>query len=210
MVTGQTRAERKRQELREEITDAAFEVFSERGYHDAGIAEIARRVGIGHGTFYRYFKNKREILDQVIDDVLARILAILAAENAPQATTSLAEYRAQTERIGDALLAVLADDPRAVRLLVLQAGTVDAELEARLMQLAEAATGLTAAYLVNGRERGFLHPELDVEATAQAIIGLILGGTLTALRVADVAAQQRYKRAAIALMFGGIAAAATS
>ena len=33
------------------------------------IADIAKRLGIGHGTFYRHFKNKRDILDHVIDEV---------------------------------------------------------------------------------------------------------------------------------------------
>jgi AcrR family transcriptional regulator len=29
---------------------------------------LAEREGIGHGTFYRYFENKRDIVDHVIDD----------------------------------------------------------------------------------------------------------------------------------------------
>ena len=44
-----------------EILDAAYKVFSEKGYHDAGIADIAAELQIGHGTIYRYFKNKADI-----------------------------------------------------------------------------------------------------------------------------------------------------
>src|SRR4030088_1834535 len=65
-------AERRKLQLREEIVDAAIEVFAESGYHDAGVADIAKRVGIGHSTFYRHFDNKRAILDEVINTVIMR------------------------------------------------------------------------------------------------------------------------------------------
>ena len=72
-----SRAERKKQELRREIIDAAFDCFAERGYHATGIADVATRLGIGHGTFYRYFQNKRDIVDHVVDELVARIHAIV-------------------------------------------------------------------------------------------------------------------------------------
>ena len=208
MADAPTYAERRREALREQIVEAAFEVFSERGYHDAGIADIARRLGIGHGTFYRYFENKRDILDHVIAATVARALDALVAENAPEAATTLPEYRAQVERIVAALDALLRDDPRVMRLLLLQAPGVDGALEARLLDVLGAAAQVTAGYLENGRERGFLRADLDPAATAEALVALIVGGALFALRHGDDAAPaERYRRAGIALMFDGIAPA---
>jgi len=84
-------AERRKVQLRDEIIDAAFAVFSERGYHEAGVADIAARVGIGHSTFYRHFHGKRDILDQVISGLIDRLHTELVAENAPGAATSIDE-----------------------------------------------------------------------------------------------------------------------
>ena len=70
-----SRAERKKQELRREIIDAAFDCFAEQGYHATGIADIATRLGIGHGTFYRYFENKRDLVVKVIEDWYESMLA---------------------------------------------------------------------------------------------------------------------------------------
>jgi AcrR family transcriptional regulator len=126
-----TRADRKRAELRAEIVDAAFAEFAERGYHQTGIADIARRVGIGHGTAYLHFKNKRDIVDHVVDELVGRVMETLAAENSPEAATTLAEYREQSMRIARALGEILMDDPRATRMLLLEATSVDAEMTER-------------------------------------------------------------------------------
>src|ERR1041384_7850659 len=120
-----SRAERKKQELRREIIDAAFDCFAERGYHATGIADIAARLGIGHGTFYRYFENKRDIVEHVIDDLIERILGAPTNENAPDAVDTLEDYRIQSARIADRLDQIFAEDPRIPRMLMLDAPGID-------------------------------------------------------------------------------------
>src|ERR1700758_4636281 len=124
-------AERRKLQLREEIIDAAIDVFAESGYHECGVADIAKRVGIGHSTFYRHFENKRAILDEVINTVIERFMAALAAENAPDAANTLDEYRDQAARIGTAL-ADISSDIRVVRLLLIEAASVDTDLRQRI------------------------------------------------------------------------------
>jgi AcrR family transcriptional regulator len=51
---------------REQIIDAAFEVFSTKGFNAATTAEIARMAGVAEGTIYNYFKSKRELFVSII------------------------------------------------------------------------------------------------------------------------------------------------
>ena len=41
---------------------AALELYSERGYDQTTVAEIARRAGLTERTFFRHFADKREVL----------------------------------------------------------------------------------------------------------------------------------------------------
>ncbi|MFR9750259.1 TetR/AcrR family transcriptional regulator [Nocardia sp. 004] len=185
-----TRAEQRKAELRQEIIDTAFTCFAEKGYHDTAIADIAGRLGIGHGTFYRYFTNKRDIIDHVIDNLAARIIAALGTENAPDAATTLVEYRAQIDRIGTALTEILLADRRVAQLLLFHATGIDDELTQRLYRLLDTADALTAGYLEHGVELGYLRTDLDTVNTARAVTGMLLGGIVYALRTpapADVA-----------------------
>jgi AcrR family transcriptional regulator len=45
-----------------EIVAAARQVFSEKGYEQASMAEIAARVGVVEGALYKHFASKRELL----------------------------------------------------------------------------------------------------------------------------------------------------
>ncbi len=204
-ATGPSRLERRKAETRRDIIDAAFTCFAEQGYHATGIADIAARLGIGHGTFYRYFANKRDIVEHVITDLIDRIVGALGAENAPEAVSTLDDYRAQSERIGSALGQIFADDPRVAQLLLSAAGIDDAMRE-RMLDLFDATTPLTAAYLEHGVRLGYLRAGLDVESTAQAINGMILGSVLSALRDPAPERQQRLSAAIRAVMYDGIAA----
>jgi len=50
-----------------DIMIAARQVFTERGYDDALISEIAERAGVVEGSIYRFFTNKRDLLVKVVE-----------------------------------------------------------------------------------------------------------------------------------------------
>lgn len=204
MTKPSTRTEQRKAELRREIIDTAFSCFAEKGYHATGIADIATELGIGHGTFYRYFSNKREIIDHVIDDLATRIIEALGADNAPDAATSLDEYRAQLDRIGEALTSVLANDRKAAQLLLFHATGIDDELTRRLYGLLDTADALTAGYLDHGVELGYLRADLDTSNTARAITGMLLAGVVHGLRDPDQAATTSLNQAIRRLLIDGV------
>ena len=54
-------------ERRERILTAATEVFAERGYADASMAEIASRAGVVASVIYDHFGSKRELAIELLD-----------------------------------------------------------------------------------------------------------------------------------------------
>src|ERR687898_3603861 len=53
--------------VREKLIAAAAEVFAEKGYEGAGVAEIARRAGYTTGAIYGRFSGKAELLLAAIE-----------------------------------------------------------------------------------------------------------------------------------------------
>lgn len=48
------------------LLEAARAVYREMGYEAASVAEIAKRAGRAHGTFYLYFDNKRDVYSALL------------------------------------------------------------------------------------------------------------------------------------------------
>jgi len=48
-------------ERREEILEAATQLFAERGYAQTVTDDLMEKLGVGKGTIYRYFPSKREL-----------------------------------------------------------------------------------------------------------------------------------------------------
>jgi AcrR family transcriptional regulator len=198
-----TRAERRRQE----IMETALELFAERGYHHTGVADIAAKLRMSHGTFYRYFESKRDILDHVISEITRRVGIAVTAENSPGTAPTLEAYKRQARQIAASLLDVVHQDPRIAQVLLLEATGIDKEVTAQILDLLEAMREVTAQYLRHGVEAGFLRADLDVIETARAVNGIIYAGALHAIRADDADAPEQFVEAALAVIFDGIAAA---
>lgn len=61
---------------RENIFTAALELFVEKGFHSTTVDEIATLSGVGKGTIYRNFKTKEDLLEQLLAEKTAEIVAI--------------------------------------------------------------------------------------------------------------------------------------
>jgi AcrR family transcriptional regulator len=186
---------------RDAILDAAHTVFARKGYAATGIADLAGELGIGHGTVYRYFDNKRDVAAAVLDRALERIAAVVSAED-PQATGSLAGYRAQVERIGHRLYELFATDPALGRLVFVDLAAVDEALRERLLAAYDLFAGYTAAYLRNGIDKGFLRADLDVDTAARVINGMIFEGVAQVSRGRPL--DDRWIGTVVTLMFDGL------
>ena len=77
---GEPRFQRRKEDRPQEITEAAFEVFAEKGYARARVAEVAARAGVSKGLLYLYFETKQALFKAVIRSVvIRRIDALLVA-----------------------------------------------------------------------------------------------------------------------------------
>jgi AcrR family transcriptional regulator len=54
---------------RNQILDAATQVFAERGFHNTTIRQIAQQAGIADGTVYIYFKTKTDLLLGILNRI---------------------------------------------------------------------------------------------------------------------------------------------
>ncbi len=84
-------AYKKSGETRDRILAAAAKLFTERGYYETGIGEIASEAGIGRASFYYHFEDKEKAARALFDSYVERIY---------RAADTLSPARLSGERAG--------------------------------------------------------------------------------------------------------------
>ncbi len=72
-----TRKEKEYLYHKKDIMCFAVEVFGKYGYETATTAEISDSAGYAKGSLYVYFKNKRELFLEVVNEILNDIVEII-------------------------------------------------------------------------------------------------------------------------------------
>jgi AcrR family transcriptional regulator len=104
---------------RQRVLEAAETVFGDKGYYSASVTEITRAAGVAQGTFYLYFKGKKEIFLDLVDDLGHRLRA--ATLDASAAATTYAE----AERLGFKAFFDLARHHRHIYSIIQECDRVD-------------------------------------------------------------------------------------
>ena len=150
------------------ILEAALEVFSERGFSDASLDDVAARGGISKALIYEHFESKRELqvvlLDTYLHELIARVVGAIAG-----ATDDEERLRAGVE----AFLDFSSERPEALQLLTRNvADPVAGETIDRLREEAASALASIMAQNAPPPEPG----DLDVEASVALVAHMISGG----------------------------------
>lgn len=192
------RAQRRRQERREAILEAAKDVFVEKGYHPVSVGDIIERAGIARGTFYLYFTNKQDIFQALLEEFFDAIRGqVRRIETEPGSEAPEAQLRDNLHRVVRTLIA-----HRAVADIVLRdPASFDEASRTQLEQFWELVTTLMEAAMRVGQNLGLVrechvqiatlgalgaarevlrhmitHDNLDTEQLAEELIGFCLRG----------------------------------
>ena len=84
---------------KDRILDEALTLFSEKGYANVYVGEIAARVGIKAPSLYKHFRNKRAIFEGILAEMEKRFLEQAGMLNISgnDATADVARYEVMDE-----------------------------------------------------------------------------------------------------------------
>jgi len=157
------------------ILDAAVALFAERGYEAATMQDVAASIGMTAPALYYYYDSKQDLLFEVIESNLARIVSRIESLTAATATEELTAFvrehtRFQLEGVAGA---------RVYNAMFLGTSTMYAALsrsqQARITALRQRFRGRLDAIL----ERGLATREFHIEDRMVTAMGIIALGEFT-------------------------------
>ncbi|HKE98558.1 MAG TPA: TetR/AcrR family transcriptional regulator [Actinomycetes bacterium] len=152
-------------ETRSKLLAAARRAFGELGYVNARVEDIVSRAGVGHGTFYAYFPNKRAALAALMREHAVSLLK-LAAE-----PWGSGDVRASLVTVLDGLADLYERDADMVALWT-EAAMQDPELGSVFDEVRHQFVARIARNVERAQAQGLARP-VDATAAATALAAMI-------------------------------------
>ena len=152
---------------RERILDAAFSVFSQRGYRQAGVDEVGRQAETSKGGVYFHFPTKESLVLAVLRTTADRLTA--------QVERTIAPYDDPLERADVALrtvLGVVAGHRPMARLFLIDAVGAGSEFQVELQRMHQRFASIISQQLDEAVEAGIIEP-IDTDIAGMAWFGAL-------------------------------------
>jgi AcrR family transcriptional regulator len=173
----QERRAREKKELRQEILDAARDLFVREGFENVSMRKIAEKIEYSPTTIYLYFHDKSDLLDCICEETFARLVR---KQNALDQTVPDAVER--LERGLRAYIEFGLKHPNHYKVtFMMPQAIVDPELCPRSREMGQKAFGNLRGMLAECAEKHLIEIT-DLEASAQSVWAMVHG--LTSLLIA--------------------------
>ncbi len=150
------------------ILDAAKGAFADKGFEGTSIADIARIAQISDGLVYRYFRNKRELLYEVLRKFYERILLDLETQ-----VFKHEAFSAQLEALIRRHLEVFVSDTDLCRLFISEVRTASDYEGSSIQELNRLYTSVLIRIVKDAVKTGEVRPEVNPKLLRDVIFGAI-------------------------------------
>ncbi|MBI5553077.1 MAG: TetR/AcrR family transcriptional regulator [Desulfobacterales bacterium] len=166
-------ATKKKTEVRQQqIIDAARILIFKYGSEHLTVKNIAAEVGITEGAIYKHFKSKKMILSFLLEYMCKAMLFDIAQDRSEKGPVTLAVIQKTIERhFSDLDLRKGVSFQVIAEIISLGDKDLNKQAEQVIHQYISALKGL----LARGGADGSLRPDIDLEAAATLLFGLIQG-----------------------------------
>src|SRR5579884_1163556 len=163
-----------REATRKRIIREAAAEFARLGFEQANINTIAEQAGIGKGTIYLYFENKRDLFLEMLRSIAQEQLAVIRAALAPEGT-----IRQRLERLFRAFVRLAEEESDDFNVYMSALYGVNRAFQAEATKLLRDYIAVIALMLEQSQARGEIRSP-NVEASALMVLSLTESYVLSA------------------------------
>lgn len=153
---------------RQQILQAAIEIFGRSNFDDTSISEIARRAGVAEGTIYQYFKNKQDLFFSIPREKTKTFSAQLDLY-----LKGVTDAREKIRKFAWYYLHFFRTNPDYARSLMLEMRVSKAFARSGSYKGVKRFMNQALAILKEGQEQGVIRQDLDLYLSRHLLLGAL-------------------------------------
>ena len=189
--------QKRSEETRSRILDAAIDLFAHEGYDASGVAQICQAAGVSKGAFYHHFPSKQSLFLAILEDWLTGIDAQLFS-SAILSGDVPASIQDMAETLGFVLNEASGRLPIFMEFMV-QASRDKAVWDSAIQPYRRYQDRF-ADLIASGQESGSIRENVDPRIAARVLVSLAVGILLQAVVDPESANWDRVTREGISMI----------
>ena len=153
---------------RDAILRAAIDIFAERGYFNAQVADVARAAGVAAGTVYLYFKSKDDLMISIFERSMRDGLS-----RGREAVADLADPPERLRRLARGHLARLGSDRNLAVVFQVELRQSTKFMERFSSTLLRDYLGLIREAIADGQRQGIFRADIKPTSAAKMLFGAL-------------------------------------
>ncbi len=169
--SGSSEPRRQSQDSRDEILKAAMQLFSNRGFHETSMSEVAREARVSKALIFWHFKTKEELFVAVLNRLLEPYFIDFAEEAAM-------DERAQIEKLVEAYLRFVRDNASSVRFFIAQMlhdQRLSESLKDPVLKLYSGYRAMLVELIARAQQKGICTRRTSPESAAAFLLSALNG-----------------------------------
>jgi TetR/AcrR family transcriptional regulator, fatty acid metabolism regulator protein len=153
---------------KQQILQAATEVFGRSSFDNASVSEIARKAGVAEGTIYQYFKNKQDLFFSIPREKTKAFSAELDLH-----LEGVTDARDRVRKFVWYYLYFFKTNPDYARSLMLEMRVSRDFTRSRSHKGVRRFTSQALEILKEGQEQGVIRRDVDIYLSRQLLLGIL-------------------------------------
>ena len=153
---------------KQQILQAATEVFGRSSFDDASVSDIARKAGVAEGTIYQYFKNKQDLFFSIPRERTKAFSGQLDMH-----LEGVTDARDRVRKFVWYYLYFFKTNPDYARSLMLEMRISRDFMKSRSHKGVRRFTNQALEIFREGKSQGFIRPDVDIYVSRHLLLGVL-------------------------------------
>ena len=158
----------KDEDKHQKILQAAVKVFSEKGFFNSRVSEIAKEANVADGTIYLYFKNKDDLLISLFEEEFGKFVGKMRAE-LEQEKDALQKIK----RFAITHLSIVSRQQQLAEVLGVEVRQSSKFMKEYINKTFIEYLNLIRSVVVEGQEKGLIRKDLTPGIMKRALFGAL-------------------------------------
>ena len=152
----------------QKILQAAIKIFSEKGFYNSRVSEIAKEANVADGTIYLYFKNKDDILISLFEEEFGKVVRDMRAALAQEK-----DALQKIKRFAITHLSIVSRHPHLAEVMGVEVRQSTKFMKEYVNQPFIEYLNLVRSVVIEGQEKGLLRKDLTPGVMKRALFGAL-------------------------------------